>query len=679
MALALDQPAGLTVTYAPTGHPAIPTLSWDRVTGATKYDVEVSTSSLFNVTPVIALNGTSNVNYVPTVALPAGTLHWRVRANGAANPWSTGQFDQALPSAPGLVRPAVGTPVRPPADPAILEWTSVTGALDYQLQYSSDSEFDPSRTTTRVPDRLDPVRRAGSLPANTYYWHVRARIGATVYSPWSDEGTEPWSFVDRGLPLPERVAPDGDNPVLQDATLRWLARARSAVLPAPGQHRPGVQAADVRRERLRDRQHLLHAAQDAGQHHLLLAGPPGRSRRGPRLAGRTVDVHPDLARPARARVPRRRLHRGRPAVVPVGTGRARQLLPAPGGHLRRVRVGDGRPLVHHDPHHDHADRSVRLLRRRSAPATTGGGWSAIDNYGNGSPVTEVIYATRSPFTYDKTVVVPLAPAAGRTTSVPTLSWNAVATADRYRVTLTDTATSAVTTAETAGTSWTPPTALTEGGTYRWRVQTLTAGGTAGPATDAAHVHGRRARPGHGDRGRPRPARRRTTRTFPTVTWERSATRRRTGCTTGPSAPLPSPTCRAPSPTPRARTSPRSLPPGDYEWYAEALRATAACCRAGDPAPFTIEADGVVTGYRAGILGTTLMGAQRQVAPDAHRRPEHLAGRRHGRRHRPRATRSRTATPPCRKPATSCGRPRSSSGRPCPARRPTGSTWPTTAT
>ncbi len=78
-AQAIGIPAANAVMPTPTGlapngstEGTIPVLSWDRVTGATSYGVQVSTSPTFSPT-LWSVSATENRQAVPTVGLPAGT------------------------------------------------------------------------------------------------------------------------------------------------------------------------------------------------------------------------------------------------------------------------------------------------------------------------------------------------------------------------------------------------------------------------------------------------------------------------------------------------------------------------------------------------------------------------------------------------------------------------------
>ena len=57
-----------------------PAFKWNKVTGASSYTIQVSTSSTFKTMLVNAK--VTPLTYTPTINLPAGKLYWRVQANG---------------------------------------------------------------------------------------------------------------------------------------------------------------------------------------------------------------------------------------------------------------------------------------------------------------------------------------------------------------------------------------------------------------------------------------------------------------------------------------------------------------------------------------------------------------------------------------------------------------------
>ncbi|MCC6550292.1 MAG: hypothetical protein IT279_09510, partial [Ignavibacteriaceae bacterium] len=118
-----------------------PTLTWNTVTGATAYDLQVATDVIFtNIVESAA--GETGTSYALTTTLNNYTVYyWRVRATDGS--------ETAGYSAPFTFRTLVTTPVlSSPADAAVVQpvntvfdWDDVTGATSYRLQVATDAAF----------------------------------------------------------------------------------------------------------------------------------------------------------------------------------------------------------------------------------------------------------------------------------------------------------------------------------------------------------------------------------------------------------------------------------------------------------------------------------------------------------------------------------------------------------
>ncbi|MCX6133740.1 MAG: T9SS type A sorting domain-containing protein [Ignavibacteriales bacterium] len=175
----LSQPANGSAGVAMTL-----TFSWGAVTGASKYRLQISLSSLFN--PLVLDDSTLiGVSRQVGPLLNGAMYYWRVCGFNASG-WS--QFSPvwsfttlAAPSASTLIEP-IDSARNVPMSPT-LSWSPCEGAIIYQLQVSSRFTFSANviddttlTTTTRVVGPLSP--------ATTYYWRVRGR-NAAGYGPYS--------------------------------------------------------------------------------------------------------------------------------------------------------------------------------------------------------------------------------------------------------------------------------------------------------------------------------------------------------------------------------------------------------------------------------------------------------------------------------------------------------------
>lgn len=167
---------GATVTVNPT-------LTWSAGTGASSYDIYVSTTSPAYDPANPASNLVTNVttlSYIYNISA-AGTYYWAVVAKnlyGSASGCTESSFVASAPGCPTLTAPSAAATnvVRNPT----FTWTAPTGgATGYDLYLSTTSPaFDPANPANNLV-----VNQAGTsytyptlLPANQlYYWVVVAK------------------------------------------------------------------------------------------------------------------------------------------------------------------------------------------------------------------------------------------------------------------------------------------------------------------------------------------------------------------------------------------------------------------------------------------------------------------------------------------------------------------------
>ncbi|MBI3788825.1 MAG: T9SS type A sorting domain-containing protein [Ignavibacteriales bacterium] len=188
-----------------TSQPVTPTLSWNSVTGATRYHLQVSIVDSFATTVV---NDTALAQTSQQVGPFAKntTYYWHVRAKNSQNtsPWSNiWNFTTEQPQAgPGLINPPNSASDQPTT--LTLSWSDMAGALSYQLQVSTSSTFG---TTIFDDARISGTSQlVGPLSnATTYYWRVRAN-----YLLFSSDWSNIWSFMTVHAtppPAPQLVSP----------------------------------------------------------------------------------------------------------------------------------------------------------------------------------------------------------------------------------------------------------------------------------------------------------------------------------------------------------------------------------------------------------------------------------------------------------------------------------------
>jgi hypothetical protein len=210
-----------------TGISTTPTLNWNASTGATSYQLQVSTNSSFSST-VVNQSGITGTSYGVTGLTNGTTYYWRVNATNAggtsaySTSWSfttSGGGGGNPPAAPTLASPSNGA-TGISASPT-LSWNASSGATSYQLQVSSDFSF----STTDV-DQSGITGTSygitGLAEGATYYWRMNATNAAGT-SSYSDI----WSFTTTIMALAPAAAPalespeDGATSVSADPTLSW--------------------------------------------------------------------------------------------------------------------------------------------------------------------------------------------------------------------------------------------------------------------------------------------------------------------------------------------------------------------------------------------------------------------------------------------------------------------------
>jgi uncharacterized repeat protein (TIGR02543 family) len=233
---------GAPVLSAPannaTGIAVSPTVTWNTVTGAVTYRVQVSTVSDFS-TGIVADDSTLTAASKALSSLTNNTLYyWRVNAKnaGGTSAWSTAFSFTTIVAAPGA--PVLSAPANNATGVAVsqaVSWGAVTGAATYRVQVSTAVDFsigivvDDSTLTTAS-------KALNSLTNNTmYYWRVNAKnAGGT--SAWSAAFNFTTIVATSGVPSPLSPANSATgvpvNPTLTWSTVTGAATYRVQVSTA---------------------------------------------------------------------------------------------------------------------------------------------------------------------------------------------------------------------------------------------------------------------------------------------------------------------------------------------------------------------------------------------------------------------------------------------------------------
>ncbi|NYJ01949.1 hypothetical protein HNR19_002647 [Nocardioides thalensis] len=463
-----------------------PHLRWERLAGATSYDVQLSTSDTFTTTLLSQM--TTNVTHVPTAALPAGTLYWRVRARDASGvgEWSAvARFEHVPVGAPALTAPANGDRVQQPDKLPTLQWESVAGAIEYELRVGAAVDVD-GRFTLIKPKGTSHL--FAPTAAGVHQWKVRARLGTGVFTDWSETRT----FLAAGPATVTTGMPNAVNPAVEDLVLDWE--------PVGGAVTYELQ---IYTDKDEYGEPTVTPTTVTGITGTRYAPPTTLDDRQYYWRVRAVDTYGvKSAWPERPFVVTRRWSEQPEPVHPADEERVTstapfyfQWKPARLASRYRLQLSSDPTWTNpqeiyscHTVHTTYIPKTRDLSQCWPTPGQTW--WWRVQGIDGTSvtsdPVTDLIGARVHQFTYETwtTEASGLAPADGFTGPVPTLSWDAVAGASSYEVSIwrTDTGASVATDA-TSATSYTPRTNLIPDVdtpvTYRWQVVPIASSGAKG--------------------------------------------------------------------------------------------------------------------------------------------------------------------------------------------------------
>lgn len=174
-----DDPYGMNPTtainYPPNG---TPTFVWQAVSGATKYGVEICTTS--SCATYVDRVETVATRWTPQKTLPDGPLYWRVRASDAGG-W--GPYSAVWSFTKSWMTGVTWSLQRPYADEVveffeypIFSWDPVIGAAFYRLQiFAAPCTGNTSLSKDVLKTTYTPTER---LPRGEYYWWVIPFDGA---------------------------------------------------------------------------------------------------------------------------------------------------------------------------------------------------------------------------------------------------------------------------------------------------------------------------------------------------------------------------------------------------------------------------------------------------------------------------------------------------------------------
>jgi large repetitive protein len=198
-------------------------LSWAPMRGATNYTVQVGKDPNFTDAALYKSYSTRSASYVVPDPAVATDYYWRVQAtlaNDVVTQWS----DVRDYKINGLTTPVLESPANSPDTDVldvVLDWEPVPGAKTYNLQISTDQEFN-----TLVPGNNTITGIAGTrysppttLANDQYYWRVTPVDAADNKLDWDNVDT--WTFRRHWPDQPQLEYPADQDTVGDPFFYQW--------------------------------------------------------------------------------------------------------------------------------------------------------------------------------------------------------------------------------------------------------------------------------------------------------------------------------------------------------------------------------------------------------------------------------------------------------------------------
>jgi hypothetical protein len=466
-------PSGLTPSGSTVN--GLPVLQWNRVSGATAYDVQVATSDTFN--NLVWSTATYNRRATPNVQVPGGAVHWRVRAVGptGTGPWANAAYTRQALAGPAPQAPADGEVLESPQEPALLSWSPLNGAVSYTLEVGTDPQFVDSTRYVSYTTQAASYVVPDPVVATEYYWRVKASLGSGVVTQWSTVRT----YTVGGLAKPVLESPaDSSATNVVDVVLDWEPVMGAKTYNLQISTDQNFNTVEHQLTGIMGTRYSPTSTLNNDQYYWRVS--PVDSA-GNTLAWTDVDVwefrrhwpdQPSLEYP---------VHNSQPSNPFFY-----QWTPVRNASSYKLEVSTSPDF------NPGAMLGTCFTVNTTFTPTEAGNcfpqalgtyyWRVTALDGPVGVVSDAISAEVRRFTYNPSLVSLSSPVDGASVELPTLRWQPTAGAAEYQLTITqvDNGNAVVSGLRTTGTSFTPRGKLTVGKSYRWQVQSVSASGRVGP-------------------------------------------------------------------------------------------------------------------------------------------------------------------------------------------------------
>ena len=435
-----------------------PTLKWNAVSGAAKYEVYRARSMNGDYIKYATVTGTSytNTSYIEN----GTTYYYKVRAldaNGTAGAWSSVvsvTYKQTLP-APSVTggNDSQGRPT--------LKWNAVTGAAKYEVYRARSKSGDYIKYSTVTGTSYTNTSYIEN--GNTYYYKVRALDANGTAGAWSSVVSVTYKQT---LPAPTVT---GGNDAQGRPTLTWNAVS-------------GAAKYEVYRARSKDGDYIKYSTvtgtsytntsyiENGNTYYYKVRALKSDGTAGAWSSIVAVTYKQTLSAPA---VTGGNDSQGRPTLTwKAVTGAAKY-------EVYRARSKDGDYIKYstvtgtsytNTSYIENGNTYYYKVRALKSDGTAGA-WSSIVSV-----------------TYKQTLSAPAVTGGNDAQGRPTLTWNAVTGAAKYEVYRARSKDGTYTKySTTTGTAYTNSSYLTSGATYYYKVRALDANGNAGPYSAVVSV------------------------------------------------------------------------------------------------------------------------------------------------------------------------------------------------
>ena len=164
------------------------TVEWKKVSGATGYEVYMSTNSNGNYSKIITISNNNTFKYKKTKLSIAKNYYFKIRAyRVVGNKTYFGPFSNALTTTTKTKAPTISK-LTSGKKKLTVKLKKVSGAKGYQIQYSTNKKFKKNNKSTNISKNTTKKTISKLSAKKKYYVRIRAYRnvnGKKIYSSWS--------------------------------------------------------------------------------------------------------------------------------------------------------------------------------------------------------------------------------------------------------------------------------------------------------------------------------------------------------------------------------------------------------------------------------------------------------------------------------------------------------------